>query len=93
MKTLLSTVVATKLPVMSGFFDRINNFTSGLSSQLKATSIGVIILCFSITGLMFIFGEGPSRTAKKWLTYIVIGALIIFGATALSDTLKGLGGF
>ena len=76
-----------------GFFGRIDSFTSQLSGLLKNTSIGVIILCFSITGLMFIFGEGPSRTAKKWLTYIVIGALIIFGAAALSETLKTVGGF
>ncbi|KRU39992.1 TrbC/VirB2 family protein [Clostridium sporogenes] len=75
------------------FFDNVKSFMDNITSKLQGLSLSVVVCCICITGLMFLFGEGPSRTAKKWLTYIVIGALITFGASTLGDTIKSVGGF
>ncbi|EPY6472540.1 TrbC/VirB2 family protein [Clostridium sporogenes] len=75
------------------FFDNVKSFMANLTTKIQGISLSVVVLCVCITGLMFLFGEGPSRTAKKWLTYIVIGALIIFGASTIGSTIKSVGGF
>ncbi|HAQ5095814.1 TPA: TrbC/VirB2 family protein [Enterococcus faecium] len=80
------------LPRMD-FFDNVSKFMSNMTSKLQGISLSVIIFCIVVTGLMFLFGEGPGRTAKKWLTYIVIGAIIIFGASTIGQTIKSVGGF
>lgn len=80
------------LPTMD-FFDNVSNFMGNLTSKIQGISLSVVIFCVCVTGLMFLFGEGPSRTAKKWLTYIVVGALIIFGASTIGSTIKSVGGF
>ncbi|HAT4364582.1 MULTISPECIES: TrbC/VirB2 family protein [Bacillota] len=82
----------TNLPTMD-FFDNISNFMGNMTSKIQGISLSVVIFCVCVTGLMFLFGEGPSRTAKKWLTYIVVGALIIFGASTIGSTIKSVGGF
>ncbi|MDZ5560764.1 TrbC/VirB2 family protein [Enterococcus cecorum] len=82
----------TNLPTMD-FFDNISNFMGNMTSKIQGISLSVVIFCVCATGLMFLFGEGPSRTAKKWLTYIVVGALIIFGASTIGSTIKSVGGF
>lgn len=82
----------TNLPTMD-FFDNISNFMGNMTSKIQGSSLSVVIFCVCVTGLMFLFGEGPSRTAKKWLTYIVVGALIIFGASTIGSTIKSVGGF
>ena len=82
----------TNLPTMD-FFDNISNFMGNTTSKIQGISLSVVIFCVCVTGLMFLFGEGPSRTAKKWLTYIVVGALIIFGASTIGSTIKSVGGF
>ncbi|HCM90567.1 MULTISPECIES: TrbC/VirB2 family protein [Vagococcus] len=89
------TNVLSKLGVLQrmDFFDNVNKFMSNMTGKLQGVSLSVIIFCVSVTGLMFLFGEGPSRTAKKWLTYIVIGACIVFGASTIGNTIKSVGGF
>lgn len=82
----------TNLPTMD-FFDNISSFMGNMTSKIQGISLSVVIFCVCVTGLMFLFGEGPSRTAKKWLTYIVVGALIIFGASTIGSTIKSVGGF
>lgn len=74
-------------------FDNISKFASNITSKLQAISMSVIVCCIVIVGCMFIFGEGPSQKAKKWLTYIVVGSLIIFGASTIGSTIKSIGGF
>ncbi|MFB7304591.1 MULTISPECIES: TrbC/VirB2 family protein [Bacillati] len=75
------------------FFDNVSTSVSTFTGKLQGIALGVIIACIVITGFMFIFGEGPSRTAKKWLMYIIIGAVLIFGAATLGDTVKNVSGF
>lgn len=82
----------TNLPTMD-FFDNISSFMGNMTSKIQGISLSVVIFCVCVAGLMFLFGEGPSRTAKKWLTYIVVGALIIFGASTIGSTIKSVGGF
>ncbi|EOF89163.1 TPA: TrbC/VirB2 family protein [Enterococcus faecium] len=92
MKEIMITKLAMNMPKMD-FFDNVSKFMSNTTSKLQGISLSVIIFCVVVTGMMFLFGEGPSRTAKKWLTYIVIGALIIFGASTIGQTIKSVGGF
>lgn len=92
MKEIMTTKLAMSLPKMD-FFDNVAKFMNNTTSKLQGISLSVIIFCVVITGMMFLFGEGPSRTAKKWLTYIVIGSLIIFGASTIGQTIKSVGGF
>ncbi|EMF0336548.1 TrbC/VirB2 family protein [Enterococcus faecium] len=92
MKEIMTTRLAMNMPKMD-FFDNVSKFMSNTTSKLQGISLSVIIFCVVVTGMMFLFGEGPSRTAKKWLTYIVIGALIIFGASTIGQTIKSVGGF
>lgn len=94
MKEIMTTklALAMSLPKMD-FFDNVSKFVSNATSKLQGISLTIVIFCIVITGLMFLFGEGPSRTAKKWLTYIVIGAIIIFGASTIGQTIKSVGGF
>lgn len=80
------------LPKMN-FFENITTFATNLASDLQGVAMSIIVACIVITGLMFVFGEGPSRTAKKWLTYIVIGSIVVFGAGTIGTTIKSVGGF
>lgn len=75
------------------FFSNVKKAVSTFTSKLQGISLALIIACIVVTGLMFVFGEGPSRAAKKWLMYIVIGSLLIFGASTLGSTIKNVGGF
>lgn len=92
MKELFTNKLMLGLPKMD-FFDNVSKFIANATSKLQGISLTIVIFCVVITGLMFLFGEGPSRTAKKWLTYIVIGAIIIFGASTIGQTIKSVGGF
>lgn len=83
--------LATLVPM--DFFSNVQNFMQNITSKVQGISLSIIIFCIVVTGLMFLFGEGPSRTAKKWLTYIVIGSIIVFGASTLGSTIKDVGGF
>lgn len=91
MKELMTSKLLN-LPTMD-FFDNVSKFMSNVTGKIQGISLSVIVFCICVTGIMFLFGEGPSRTAKKWLTYIVIGALIIFGASTIGSTIKSVGGF
>lgn len=92
MNNLLNKLGNVVLPKMD-FFDNINKFMGNATGKLQGISLSVVIFCVAVTGVMFLFGEGPSRTAKKWLTYIIIGALIVFGASTIGSTIKSVGGF
>lgn len=92
MKDVLMLKLTSFLPKMD-FFDNVGRFMETITGRLQTISLSVIIFCVAVTGLMFVFGEGPSRTAKRWLTYIVIGAIIIFGASTIGQTIKSVGGF
>lgn len=91
MKELMTSKLLN-LPTMD-FFDNVSTFMSNMTGKIQGISLTVIVFCICVTGVMFLFGEGPSRTAKKWLTYIVIGAVIVFGASTIGSTIKSVGGF
>lgn len=74
-------------------FSNVESAVSTFTGKLQGISLTIIIACLAITGLMFVFGEGPSRAAKKWLIYIIVGALIIFGAATFGSTIKDVSGF
>ncbi|WP_077356027.1 TrbC/VirB2 family protein [Virgibacillus halodenitrificans] len=74
-------------------FSNVESAVSTFTGKLQGISLTVIIACLAITGLMFIFGEGPSRAAKKWLIYIIVGAVIIFGASTFGTTIQDISGF
>ncbi|MEK4181680.1 TrbC/VirB2 family protein [Aeribacillus sp. FSL K6-1121] len=84
--------VINNLPY-NDFFSNVSNAVSTFTGKLQGISLVVIICCIAITGFMFLFGEGPSRTAKKWLIYIITGAVLIFGASTLGSTIKSVSGF
>jgi len=42
---------------------------------------------------MFLFGDGPSRVAKRWLLFIIVGAVIIWGAATIAQTIQTTAGF
>lgn len=92
MELVKNKVMEFTLPRMD-FFSNVSKFIANATNKLQGIALTVIIFCIAVTGFMFIFGEGPSRTAKKWLMYIVIGAVIIFGASTLGQTIKSVGGF
>lgn len=75
------------------FFSNVSTAISSFTSKLQGISLVIIVACIAVTGLMFLFGEGPSRTAKKWLVYIIVGAVLIFGASTLGSTIKDVSGF
>lgn len=75
------------------FFSNVQQAVSTFTGKVQGISLTVIIACIVITGLMFVFGEGPSRTAKKWLVYIIAGAVLIFGASTLGTTIQDISGF
>ncbi|RBP59279.1 TrbC/VIRB2 family protein [Alkalibaculum bacchi] len=79
--------------VYNDFFSNVKTAIASFTSSVQGIALTVIIACIVITGLMFVFGEGPSRTAKKWLMYIIIGAVLIFGASTLGTTIRDVSGF
>ncbi|PFM62698.1 hypothetical protein COJ48_18300 [Bacillus cereus] len=76
-------------------FDSVGNIFKAWGGRLQTITIWIAGFCVIVTGLMFIFGEGPSRTAKKWLMYIVAGCIIVWGAAEIVQTVQGVskGGF
>lgn len=80
--------------VYNDFFTSVENVIQDWTGKLQTITLSIVIGCLVITGLMFIFGEGPSRAAKKWLIYIVVGALIVWGAATIGQTIyDGSSGF
>lgn len=79
--------------VYNDFFDNVRTALTTLTGKIQGIALAVIILCIVLSGVMFLMGEEMSRNAKKWLGYIIIGALLIFGAATLGTTIQGLGGF
>lgn len=75
------------------FFSNVSSAVSTFTGKVQGISMAVIVACIVITGIMFLFGEGPSRTAKKWLLYIIAGSILIFGAATLGSTIKDVSGF
>lgn len=75
------------------FFSSVQKSFETLTTKIQGISLAIVVACIVVTGLMFLFGEGPSRAAKKWLLYIILGATVIFGATTFGDTIKSVGGF
>jgi len=66
---------------------------ANISSQLQGIAIGVIALCIIIAGFMFFLGEGMSRKAKSWLGFIIFGAVLVFGAATIAQTIQTTAGF
>lgn len=79
--------------LFNDIFSNVSKSLSTATGKLQGISMSVIVFCIVITGLMFVFGEGPSRAAKKWLMYIVVGAIIVFGAATIGSTIQDVSGF
>ncbi|MEC2394323.1 hypothetical protein BK717_28795 [Bacillus thuringiensis serovar malayensis] len=76
--------------VYNDFFDSVRSALTSWSGKLQGLGIAVIIFCVCIIAFMFMFGEGPSRTAKKWLGYIVVGGVLLWGAGTFASTVQGV---
>ncbi|PGZ34537.1 hypothetical protein COE50_05970 [Bacillus anthracis] len=76
--------------VYNDIFDSVGNIFKDWGGRLQTTAIWIAFFCVVITGLMFMFGEGPSRTAKKWLIYIIAGCIIVWGAMEFVNTVQGV---
>ncbi|MFP7474485.1 TrbC/VirB2 family protein [Niallia taxi] len=74
-------------------FDNVSTSLDTFTGKLQGIGLGVIIACLAVIGVMFMFGEGPGRTAKKWLLYIIAGGFILFGAATLGSTIQDTAGF
>jgi len=86
------TSVGAKL-AYNDIFSNVSKSLGTFTGKVQGIALAIIIACIVITGIMFIFGEGPSRTAKKWLINIVIGAFLVFGAATLGSTIQDVAGF
>lgn len=85
-------IIANNL-AYNDIFANVKTSLTSLTKNIQNITMSVVVLCIVITGVMFIFGEGPSRTAKKWLLYIGIGAFLVWGATTLGTTIQDVTGF
>lgn len=74
-------------------FDSVSGSLETFTGKLQGIGLVTIVTCLAIIGFMFMFGEGPSRTAKKWLFYVIAGAFLLFGAATLGSTIKDTAGF
>lgn len=74
-------------------FSNVGNSLSTFTGKVQGISLGIVVTCIVIIGLMFMFGEGPSRAAKKWLMYVIVGCFLVFGAATLGSTIKDVTGF
>ncbi|AZJ24379.1 TrbC/VirB2 family protein [Bacillus mycoides] len=86
----LFNIFAIKLLTYNDFFDSVSSALTSWSGKLQGLGIAVIIFCVCIIAFMFMFGEGPSRTAKKWLMYIVVGGVLLWGAGTFASTVQGV---
>ncbi|PEM55431.1 TrbC/VirB2 family protein [Bacillus wiedmannii] len=76
--------------VYNDFFDSVSSALTSWTGKLQGIGLAVIVFCVCIIAFMFMFGEGPSRTAKKWLLYIVVGGILLWGAGTLGSTIQGV---
>ncbi|EJQ35325.1 hypothetical protein IEE_05543 [Bacillus cereus BAG5X1-1] len=72
------------------FFDSVGNALQSWTGKLQGMGLAVIVFCVCIIALMFIFGEGPSRAAKKWLLYVIVGGFLLWGAGTVGSTIQGV---
>jgi len=72
------------------FFSSVKGAIQTWTEKIQNITLAIIVLCVVIVGVMFLFGEGPSRTAKKWLMYIIVGGVLVWGATTLGTTIKAV---
>ncbi|EJR25185.1 TrbC/VirB2 family protein (plasmid) [Bacillus sp. RA(2023)] len=86
----LFNIFAIKLLTYNDFFDSVSNALTTWSGKLQGLGIVVIVFCVCIIAFMFMFGEGPSRTAKKWLLYVIVGGVLLWGAGAFASTVQGV---
>lgn len=79
--------------VYNNIFKNVQTSLQELTKNIQGITMSVVVLCIVITGIMFIFGEGPSRVAKKWLMFIGVGAFLVWGAATLGTTIQDVTGF
>lgn len=61
-----------------------------ICSALKPVTLGILILMLVVAGINTIVGGAESSTKlKETIKYILIGAAIAFGATALGQEIAG----
>ncbi|PEN45686.1 hypothetical protein CN630_18000 [Bacillus wiedmannii] len=83
-------IFAMKLLTYNDFFDSVRSALTSWSGKLQGIGGALIVFCVCVVAFMFMFGEGPSRAAKKWLLYIVVGGILLWGAGAFASTVQGV---
>ncbi|PEF45161.1 hypothetical protein CON22_17925 [Bacillus cereus] len=76
--------------VYNDIFDSAANIFKEWGSRLQSITVWIAGFCVIIVGIMFLFGEGPARGAKKWLLYIIAGCIIVWGAAEFVQTVQGV---
>lgn len=81
--------------VYNDIFDSFGNILKTFAGRLQSVSFWVAVVCVVVVGVMFMFGEGAARGAKKWLLYIIAGCIVVWGAMEFVQTVQGVsnGGF
>ena len=75
------------------FFDNVSSALGTFTGRVQSIALAVIIACLVINGVMFMFGEEAARKAKHWIMYVIIGAVVVFGAATIGSTVQSVVGF
>lgn len=71
-------------------FSSISSALNEWTGKIQGITLSIAVFCLVIVGVLFFFGEESSRKAKKWLIYIIIGCVIVWGAATFGSTIKGV---
>nr|WP_255444166.1 TrbC/VirB2 family protein [Bacillus sp. SH7-1] len=89
----LLTVFYVKLLTYNDFFESVSSAMTSWTGKLQAIGLAIVIFCVAIAGVMYMLGEEMSRKAKQWLFRIIVGAIILFCAATIGDTITAVSGF
>lgn len=76
------------------FFSNTSKFLVSTTGKVKGLVLVVATLCGVIVGsMMMMMGGAVSQKAKGWLTWIIVGCLVAWGAAEIMSTLQSVSGF
>lgn len=74
-------------------FQNIKTALTDLAEQMSSVAAPVMVVLFIALGFLWMSGDRGAGKAKSWAWYIVVGGLLIFGASVLVTTLTDIYGF
>lgn len=75
------------------FFSNLARFFDTVTAEMTKIALPAMAMIIVAIGFMWISGDRGAEKGKGWIFKLLVGGLLIFGASVLAQTLKNMYGF